>query len=595
MNKKTKSTDNKKEIVVVLGAGRTGTSLLMQILEKLGLNVSEEMTPPSEQNLQGGYEDSQVYDIHTKILQTLGVNQMFPLPEGWIDDPCIEKIQKELLGIIKNQVNKASTIWGVKDPRFTMFLPMWHSIFNRAKVIPHYILAVREPASVVRSMKMQYNTRESLAELYWMQQNCDALHNTGGNCFIVHYEEWFDKSTEIAEELANYTGLVKHLPGNITDVLTDIIRPEQNRAVYNDYVIQNDNVIRLYDVLKECRNADFDRVQLMKLVSSCRAMARNYKGWYLETQSLLKKRKDIVNRKTNQIERERKIVSSYKLKFEAECTRTSELKAALEKEKVDYKKLPLMQPEQEKLKLEQSQNDISIFRSKLERERKKNEKLKVKLELEKNSMLAVKSSLRKARIESDTFKSKLQKEREFLRNIKSRLEKESNKSKSITRSLSYRFGNKVVLAFAHPGWNTIRLPYDILRLFAGTFFRKVVSRGKTPTPVKQGGDNEDNEKPSFNKKTNSKKAEQPKRYMSPELMGVYADNKRLLEEMDSVNKEVEILESELQGKAKISEQLRSQLEAELNEKVLLANKLLQEIKSKEDEILEQRIKDNTKV
>lgn len=76
-----------KRVIVVLGAGRTGTSLLMKVLNAIGMTVSDIMTPPSEQNPDGGFEDSDIFALHSKILSALNTNQLFPLPEGWRNHP----------------------------------------------------------------------------------------------------------------------------------------------------------------------------------------------------------------------------------------------------------------------------------------------------------------------------------------------------------------------------------------------------------------------------------------------------------------------------------------------------------------------------
>jgi hypothetical protein len=275
-------TDNKqKKIIVVLGAGRTGTSLLMQILQRLSMVVSEKMTPPSEQNIDGGFEDTDVFSIQSEMLAVLGTNQLIPLPDGWQDNDELNAPRKQLERIITQRIENAKTIFGIKDPRTSLFLPIWKRIFNSNKIVPVYLLAIRKPESTIRSLKTQYSFRESVSELFWLHKNCDALAQTGANCYIVHYEDWFTRGEELASELLKVTGLDAYFnESSIADVLKEVVKENYNRSIYTEYEIQNEYVSSLYSALQQCRGKDFDRAPLMQAVQECQRGMNSFKGWY---------------------------------------------------------------------------------------------------------------------------------------------------------------------------------------------------------------------------------------------------------------------------------------------------------------------------
>ena len=63
-------------------------------------------------------------------------------------------------------------------------------------------------------------------------------------------------------------------------------------------------VIKLYNVLKDCKGNEFDRVRLMAIVKECRTAMNGFKGWYLEAQKLMiqeKKFKEKLKEKTIEI------------------------------------------------------------------------------------------------------------------------------------------------------------------------------------------------------------------------------------------------------------------------------------------------------
>ncbi len=270
-----------KKIIVVLGVGRTGTSLLMQILQRMGMSISDELTQPSEQNPLGGYEDREIFDIHSQILTDLNTSQLFPLPENWLDK-INNDTKEKLKTIVQKQIKISSTIWGFKDPRTALFLPLWIRIFNPEKIVPIYILAVRDPASTIASLKIQYNLGEQISELFWLHKNCSALINTGGNCFVVHYEDWFTNFEDQAVGLIEHTGLNSFFRGKVENALKDVLRPNLNRSSHQEYRINNEYVTKLYNVLQHSHGNTFDRERLMSVVSECQKAMNGFKGWYLE-------------------------------------------------------------------------------------------------------------------------------------------------------------------------------------------------------------------------------------------------------------------------------------------------------------------------
>jgi len=139
---------------------------------------------------------------------------------------------------------------------------------------------VREPRSVIASFIRQYNSPGHLSELVWLLRTLEAIENTAADCFIAHYEDWFTEPEPLAQALLHYTGLDLAFKGNLTDVLTNTVKPNLNRASNDDYQIKNPYVLKLYAALQECHGADFDRQRLMAVVKECRQAMEGFKGWY---------------------------------------------------------------------------------------------------------------------------------------------------------------------------------------------------------------------------------------------------------------------------------------------------------------------------
>lgn len=282
-----------RKLVLVLGANRSGTSLLMQLLCKMGLQVSTNLVPANFSNTEGFFEDADVVNVHTALYECLNTQAYLPLPDKWLGTECAKNAKSELKRLIAVSLEKSNKIFGIKDPRTSNFLPLWTSIFNELSLIPVFILAIRQPAQMVASFTRQYSASHNMAELTWLLRTIEALENTAGDCFIVHYEDWFTNPVPLANNLLCYTGLNQSFDGDLSNIFAETVNPILNRVSKNDYEIQNPYVIKLYDALKECRGANFDHDRLMAVVKECRQAMEGFKSWYLLAQQANKKVFDI--------------------------------------------------------------------------------------------------------------------------------------------------------------------------------------------------------------------------------------------------------------------------------------------------------------
>jgi len=435
--------NDKNKAIVVLGAGRSGTSMAMQVLRAFKMSSTDELTGPSEQNPLGGQEDKNIFSLHSKVLQDFSTNQLLPLPDGWHLDDKVQEVKDQLIEIVSQNVAQSDTIWGFKDPRTATFIQLWINIFNTTKIIPKYILCVRSPEHVVTSRLNQYSTPVLASELLWLYQYCMILHYTGGNVFILHYEDWFsDKYIETAFNLLNYTGLSNHLDEkDIENVLTDIIKPSLNRSQYINYSIQNQYVRELYESLKPCRGDDFDRKNLMLTVQECYDVLEQFIGWPIAANTIIKG----FGKKINALNKEIKDFGN----------RINALNK--DKEKLNELVENKMRKKIEKLILQN--NDFALEVKKLsesleyQRDRKKqSDEKKIK---QMDDLSCRMDELCRKKAELDKKRDKLNKEIFLLKT-----------------SASFRLGQILINSIKRPGINTIKMPFSIFKLFWEVFTSK---------------------------------------------------------------------------------------------------------------------------
>jgi hypothetical protein len=148
----------RRTLVLVAGSGRSGTSLLAGILQRLGLYVPQPEVPADPTNPRGFSEPQWVVDFHARLLRAARVQTSDARPVAWaltgelnLDDG----VRRELLTWLRAQFREADHVL-VKDPRLSWFLPLWRRCAEDAGGSPRFVTMLRHPAAVVASKQRWY-------------------------------------------------------------------------------------------------------------------------------------------------------------------------------------------------------------------------------------------------------------------------------------------------------------------------------------------------------------------------------------------------------------------------------------------------------
>jgi len=131
--------------VIICGFHRSGTSMSAQALSRGGLYLGESLIQADPSNPDGHFEDIDTVNLHDAWLAQ---NNSDWCRTG--DLPAIEAAQasQELMSIIK-RMDAAASHWGIKDPRATLFLPLWQQVLMQ----PVFVMTYRHYASCVDSLR----------------------------------------------------------------------------------------------------------------------------------------------------------------------------------------------------------------------------------------------------------------------------------------------------------------------------------------------------------------------------------------------------------------------------------------------------------
>jgi len=269
-----------KKLLLVLGSGRSGTSLLMQFFVNLGITISDNVIAENISNPAGFYEDADLRSVHTKLLADLFSHPSLQLPHDWQSQSCTVAAVEEIKKVLLAYPTAATGFHALKDPLINCFLPMWIRIFNQCKIVPIFFFANRDASSVISSFIAQYNYPPHLAELVWLNRTVDALHFSGYDVMFVQYEDWRARAKATGNEIVSYFDSSRVVKGDVDAISSSIYRPNLDRASHVDYAIENPFVVRLSRFLSSCRGSEYDRDALRGIVRECRDAMEGFKGWH---------------------------------------------------------------------------------------------------------------------------------------------------------------------------------------------------------------------------------------------------------------------------------------------------------------------------
>ena len=186
---------NLAKAVVVLGSPRSGTSLTTKVVHDFGFYA--DYGRADRFNEEGYWENPQVGRINGMIMEYNGFDGFAceTLPAGWENSKGLRHLDSEADRIIQSM--NARGDWVVKNPQFSMTLPYWKRFLPRDT---RYLICVRNPVDVAKSMKRQRNIDPNLGLEIWFNCTISALKNTEGKkCKVVLYEDYFSGDRQIRE------------------------------------------------------------------------------------------------------------------------------------------------------------------------------------------------------------------------------------------------------------------------------------------------------------------------------------------------------------------------------------------------------------
>lgn len=190
-----------KHLVLVVGVGRSGTSLLSGILGHLGFAIPQPEVQADDTNPRGFGEPRWVVDFHSRVLKEKRVTLNDSRPAAWEQMALAAPVVRdELREWLRGELAKADAIV-VKDPRTVWFLDLWRTCADELGARTSFVTMLRHPAEIVASARKSYGPglTEAGRTAAWLNVMLQTEHATRGaqRALVSYYDLMADWVPEI--------------------------------------------------------------------------------------------------------------------------------------------------------------------------------------------------------------------------------------------------------------------------------------------------------------------------------------------------------------------------------------------------------------
>jgi len=162
--------ETKKRLIVVLGMHRSGTSAMTRALAVMGVELGNRFISTIDGvNSKGFWEDLDINAFDEELLGALKTTWYDLTPIDSVDVKVLREKGYLLRAIeLIREKTKGLSTFGFKDPRVTKLLPFWKEVFSYGDFDVNYVIAVRHPLSVVRSLSKRDGFEADHSYLLWL-------------------------------------------------------------------------------------------------------------------------------------------------------------------------------------------------------------------------------------------------------------------------------------------------------------------------------------------------------------------------------------------------------------------------------------------
>jgi O-antigen biosynthesis protein len=172
--------------IVVLGMHRNGTSVLTRGLQSLGVYLGDDFLETRPDNPTGYWENRRIVEINERVLAALGLDweSIRPIEEDQWTEPALRPLAIAAADYLESYF-LGHPLWGFKDPRTIRLLSFWRPVFRSLGITDDYVVVVRNPLSVVSSLRQRQGMEARTSHLLWLLYMLPNLGRIADRSFVV--------------------------------------------------------------------------------------------------------------------------------------------------------------------------------------------------------------------------------------------------------------------------------------------------------------------------------------------------------------------------------------------------------------------------
>lgn len=254
-----------RKIVIILGMHRSGTSVITQICQCMGvyLGKDKDLMEATQYNLSGFFENKEITYIDDELLRICN-HEWYSLEPLIFDfnNPKIMERMNRLEDII-SEMFEASNIIGIKDPRMSVMLSLWEKIFNKLADEVVYIWEFRNPLEVAASLERRDGFSKKHSLLLWIFYNLSILKFLRDKKYLlINYRDIL-KNSQVFYELAEL--LEKNMDDNLLKNINNLVKHEYCHSDFSNQVTHDVCGTILSDLYNTLLNKSEQMVDIIDL------------------------------------------------------------------------------------------------------------------------------------------------------------------------------------------------------------------------------------------------------------------------------------------------------------------------------------------
>lgn len=159
----------KKQVILVLGMHRSGTSVVTRLLSLMGAGLPKTLLGQNEGNQRGHWESRLIIEHHDNVLEELESNWMDyrPLRLNRITQKRRNSYMSDMADLFKSE-HSDQNLSVVKEPRICRFTALYIKALEKALIAPFCVLVIRNPLEVAASITKRDGLITQHGLLLWL-------------------------------------------------------------------------------------------------------------------------------------------------------------------------------------------------------------------------------------------------------------------------------------------------------------------------------------------------------------------------------------------------------------------------------------------